>query len=972
MYLLHLSTQGDTMLASDFFVDKDFNGFLEDLISGAPVAFDFEISYTTNFFDTIIKNSNKVIINKHFLQQYGCKHTWVYSNEDDFDTSLKTQNTAEVLDVTAAQDDTSQVYNPQWQLGFYVRKRFFFVSNVEPYSETSKQFLDALRPYLSQVTLVGQNVKFDLGILCQIMELSEREILTLCVHDLMTLGYSRNLEHKRFNLHEAALRHLKTKSDGDKHFFDIDGELVAADWKHELDWHRTPLNTRFDETVKYNREDLLITDAIYHVLSKELHELGVLPRVHQIYTWFIPLYSLIEQNGLLIDPKVSSDTYYECSEAGLLSRAQILTDTARLLANLKANSKAAEKLRSAEFEKFKFFDHEAIELRSEVTTKVSKNFTIDLDLSNTVTINTISGSLFREFLSTITAEVFNFQLNRTKTGYAFQQDNIDEICQKLKVAKGEDSEILLNILTNMLEVNSLKANLARVYAFYLLPKGVYPDKRLHSDYKLTGTETGRLSSVRPGVMNLPMRIKKLIKGRKGFCQVDLRSAEAKLFMLFTQNAEILSELETNDDTYSVIGMRVFSLTEMSKKTRPIERNLMKIGVLAKMYGQDINGMAQQVELYYKPVRWEFALNPSKYAFAYDWECVSIPSDPKILDKIEYFKTAPKDELTDEILAELSDYVTLDYFTLAERCDKKLEDTIDSGVYEDWVCKTFVNFDNLEESMLISPAGLIRNFDMSENGLFFGFALESQEKTLLHKFLLTAYKTFFINGNSFDGEYFNGKEFIKIERRRLHAFSAFIKYLRFSLRKKEKVATSKYQKTSAADQAGLTEEERKHIIALFMSKNDSLLTATEIDEALIRLMHTSFLMTVLSKVAQRFAARYRESLNLPVQGMSSFLNSKIAYESYLACLDNNIDAKIVNTVHDANHFDLNFDIRTEDDTNLSPEYLEFRDVVQKVYSDVRHVKAMLEPGLRAIHPGKELRFIAIGGDDEPCRTLAEAK
>jgi DNA polymerase I-like protein with 3'-5' exonuclease and polymerase domains len=945
------------------------------------IVVDFEMSYTYFFMDKLVELAGSKDILKHFIMQYGSQHTWDHAE--------------------------SWPYKAQWMLGFYIDNQFFWISNLLKYREKSKAFLQELRKVLPNKRLVGQNIKFDLKVLIEIMDLTPREVLDIRVYDLMTMGYALDLTAKRFSLSIAAERHLPIHGKGDRKYYYIDGEYIEIGWKHDEDFHRTLMVDRLNETIKYNREDLLITKELFYVLWDKLKDKGI-SRSAQIYSWFVPFYTLLEMTGLKIDLDRAQTAFFQSAEDGRMAELRICEASKEIFQLLKAQGKHQTLIKNipdlVEFDrKFAFFSRETFTFKddAEHSFVISKGELSFATQKTYLSLNTISGSAFRELISTVIADCFGFDVARTKTGYAFQRDNMKLITERLALSSDELSLKISKLLKDMLLLNSLKANLARVRAFYLLPCKLYHDHRLHSEFKILGTETGRISSVRPGIMNMPLRLKELVIADGKIVQLDLKSAEAKLFMLLTQNREILEEIIKTDDTYSVVGMRVFELDEMSKKTRPIERNIMKIGVLAKMYGQSIYGLATQVEIYYQPVRWEIYMERQKYHFVYKWNCISfdeaavpklealatqirettaaqlqrlqsllidhetdlreILHNPKLdimsskLDDLCYFasKTQVADpdaqkllstaaDLTElkELRQRLGDQITLDYFTIASISNDRLEKAIDAGKYEDWVCRTFFNIDEPLKSYIESPVGLIRNFNMTAEDLIREKLSDSQREDV-YTILVDAYRAFFLNLQPFTGSFWTGTSHIDIEVFRLHALTALSKMMSRPMNGKS-LFTWMYEKICTA----LGHENDDEFMTLLMrTVNDS---------------ETNF---AFQRAVARLSARYREALNLPIQGPSSFINSYLGFKAYIACLDQGLDIKVVNTIHDAVHYEVN----TLEDIPA------FKTIVTSVYEDMELLKNLLGPGLRSIHPNKEeLFYIPIGGDIEVCDRLSEAK
>jgi DNA polymerase I len=130
-----------------------------------------------------------------------------------------------------------------------------------------------------------------------------------------------------------------------------------------------------------------------------------------------------------------------------------------------------------------------------------------------------------------------------------------------------------------------------------LPQMISPlDGRLHGKFNQTGTVTGRFSSNNPNLQNLPYEARKIIIAPKGkiIVGIDFSQIEPRFLAHTSQDPDFMKPYLTGQDLYSTLASKVFQ--------KPIEecgdgskwRKLMKVGLLAVMYGTSPYTLAQQL------------------------------------------------------------------------------------------------------------------------------------------------------------------------------------------------------------------------------------------------------------------------------------------------------------------------------------------------------------------------------------------
>ena len=170
----------------------------------------------------------------------------------------------------------------------------------------------------------------------------------------------------------------------------------------------------------------------------------------------------------------------------------------------------------------------------------------------------------------------------------------------LKV-KSTGSEILekftkypvVNLLLQYREINKLRST----YVTALLKRGV---TRVHSFFNQTGTITGRFSSSKPNVQNIPIRTDKGALIRNVFCAkdnyiligFDYAQVEYRLFAHSTQDETLIKIVLDGGDVHANTASAMFnvSLDEVTKDLRRKAKTI-NFGII---YGQSTYGLAQQL------------------------------------------------------------------------------------------------------------------------------------------------------------------------------------------------------------------------------------------------------------------------------------------------------------------------------------------------------------------------------------------
>lgn len=174
-------------------------------------------------------------------------------------------------------------------------------------------------------------------------------------------------------------------------------------------------------------------------------------------------------------------------------------------------------------------------------------------------------------------------IKKGKTAYSTAAGELDKL---------RWSYPIINLITQYREYTKLKSTYVDA-----LPKLVDKNSRLHTDFRLTIAQTGRLSSAEPNLQNIPVRteigkkIREAFVAGKGkvlvsadYSQFELRLAAAmandtELIELFNQDADIHSETAAQ-----VYGLKLHEIT-------PDQRRHAKIINFGILYGMSVHGLS---------------------------------------------------------------------------------------------------------------------------------------------------------------------------------------------------------------------------------------------------------------------------------------------------------------------------------------------------------------------------------------------
>lgn len=174
-----------------------------------------------------------------------------------------------------------------------------------------------------------------------------------------------------------------------------------------------------------------------------------------------------------------------------------------------------------------------------------------------------------------------------------------EALQKLLAwAKQKQDKRALSVVDSLIKLRKRQ----KVLSTYLaggrggIWRFVAKDGKVHPDYHVTGTVSGRLSCTSPPIQTIPKSALRSIfnvpPGYK-FIEADYSQAEARVMAYVAQCATMMEAFSTGQDIHTVVAERIFK-----KKIHKddIERKMAKFVVYGLMYGRQAHSVADQFRI----------------------------------------------------------------------------------------------------------------------------------------------------------------------------------------------------------------------------------------------------------------------------------------------------------------------------------------------------------------------------------------
>lgn len=140
-----------------------------------------------------------------------------------------------------------------------------------------------------------------------------------------------------------------------------------------------------------------------------------------------------------------------------------------------------------------------------------------------------------------------------------------------------------------------KSKLLGTY-FEALPKQIKPDGRIHGTFNQASTVTGRFASRDPNLQNIPKYARKMFVAPPGMVLLsgDFSQQEPRMLAHFSQEPVLIEAYRAGKDLYSTAASELFGLPIEECSDGSKWRKMMKVGILAVMYGTSPKTLAEQL------------------------------------------------------------------------------------------------------------------------------------------------------------------------------------------------------------------------------------------------------------------------------------------------------------------------------------------------------------------------------------------
>lgn len=181
---------------------------------------------------------------------------------------------------------------------------------------------------------------------------------------------------------------------------------------------------------------------------------------------------------------------------------------------------------------------------------------------------------------------------KNKSGYSTDEDTLKD----LRISYPEYDSFISSILKYR-EINKL-------YSTYTLNLLEYAkDGRIHTEFKQTGTATGRLSSSNPNMQNIPQKgeyaeiLRSSFVAKKGckLVSLDYSQIELRILAHLSEDENLIKAFNENQDIHTMTALNIFHLSSADEVTHDIRRiaKAVNFGIL---YGLSSFGLARDTKV----------------------------------------------------------------------------------------------------------------------------------------------------------------------------------------------------------------------------------------------------------------------------------------------------------------------------------------------------------------------------------------
>lgn len=404
------------------------------------------------------------------------------------------------------------------------------------------------------VTKVGWNLKFDL----QIFELYGIYVRGT-VLDGMLMKYLLN-EEKPNDLKSMVRRYLPEHGDYEK-----------AEKFDKIPWDKKPL----EPLCKYGCQDTDYTLRLAMFFESKLIEIGMYPLFRHLIMPASRVLQHAEKTGLYLDrkfnqellesykPKIEQATSncLNLPRVKKFSRWLVQERISKYLASLESELENLDYNSPKDARKIASREQKISNIRAGVfTTKKELELTREVNLGSTIDLPLL---LYSEkgFKFPIIKYTKDKKTNRDTDKPSTDEDTLVEL--RLTVKNPENPKAIF--LDNLLELRGLK----KMYTTYIegWHDKVQDDDRIHGQFKIIGTTSGRLSSSEPNLQQIPKtsvdaNIKKQLVAPNGklYMALDYSQAELRIMAHLSGDETYLEAFAKGQDPHLAIAANKYGIS----------------------------------------------------------------------------------------------------------------------------------------------------------------------------------------------------------------------------------------------------------------------------------------------------------------------------------------------------------------------------------------------------------------------------
>jgi len=404
------------------------------------------------------------------------------------------------------------------------------------------------------ITKVGWNLKFDL----QIFELYGIYVRGT-VLDGMLMKYLLN-EEKPNDLKSMVRRYLPEHGDYEK-----------AEKFDKIPWDKKPL----EPLCKYGCQDTDYTLRLAMFFESKLIEIGMYPLFRHLIMPASRVLQHAEKTGLYLDrkfnqellesykPKIEQATSncLNLPRVKKFSRWLVQERISKYLASIESELEDLDYHNPKDARKIASREQKISNIRAGVfTTKKELELTREVNLGSTIDLPLL---LYSEkgFKFPIIKYTKDKKTNRDTDKPSTDEDTLVEL--RLTVKDPESPKAIF--LDNLLELRGLK----KMYTTYIegWHNKVQDDDRIHGQFKIIGTTSGRLSSSEPNLQQIPKtsvdaNIKKQLVAPKGklYMALDYSQAELRIMAHLSGDETYLEAFAKGQDPHLAIAANKYGVS----------------------------------------------------------------------------------------------------------------------------------------------------------------------------------------------------------------------------------------------------------------------------------------------------------------------------------------------------------------------------------------------------------------------------